>query len=155
MTPSPKAILPLRPAADPDGAEYINVEPEVEFGAWPDLTVQGTHDNANAQRFLTMCGPNMHFASDLRRWLLWSGRHWVIYTQGAIWYWASQVMREFYLQAGDSGSRYLVRFAINSRNTPRLRQMLAQVERTPTVAIESSAFDRRPGLVNCLNGTFD
>jgi putative DNA primase/helicase len=151
MIPSRKVILSADRAGDPD-VEYI--EPEVEFGP-PDLCWQGCHDSANKQRFLAMYGGDIHYLADLKKWALWNGRCWEIDVAGSVWHWASQVMKEFYVQAGDTGSKELVRFATRSRDTPRLRQMLAQVQGDPNVAIQSSEFDRRRLLVNCGNGTFD
>jgi putative DNA primase/helicase len=154
---SPKAISLHDPRlhsqdADPSDTEYVH-QPDVEF-AVPDLTWQGTHGDANKQRFLSVCGGDVHYLADLRQWALWNGRRWQIDSTGLIWHWAGQVMREFYIQAGDV-SKELVQFATRSRDASRIREMLTLTQHDPAIAIQSTQFDRHRLLINLSTGTYD
>ena len=121
--------------SEEDQAQKDYIYPEVE-SQQPDLTTQRLNDTGNAQRFIEMYGADVHYSAELKRWLIWDGRRWRIDTTSRVWRLAKLAMLEFLWQAGDSGSKEMLKFAESSLNVSRLRHLLEAAQSEPGVPIE-------------------
>jgi len=102
-----------------------------------------------------MFGADVRYSAELKRWLIWDGRRWRIDTTSRVQRLAKLAMLEFLWQAGDSGSKEMLKFAENSLNMSRLRHLLEAAQSEPGAPIEIQEMDRHPLLLNCRNGTLN
>jgi putative DNA primase/helicase len=121
----------------------------------PDLTRQRLNDVGNAQRFAAMFGADVHYAAELKRWLIWDGNRWKIDVGNQVQTWAKYAMLEFLWQAGETYNKEMLHFAERSLNMPRLRHLLEAAQSEPGIPVELSQLDRHPLLLNVRNGVLN
>lgn len=63
-----------------------------------------TTDYGNAERLTTLCGTDIRFCHEWRKWLCWDGTRWLLDESGAIERFAKQTVRKLYREAMKSGS---------------------------------------------------
>jgi putative DNA primase/helicase len=129
---------------------YDQILPEV-----PDLTQQRLNDVGNAQRLTAMFGADLHYAPELKRWLIWDGRRWKLDVRNQVQSLAKHAMLEFLWQAGETYSKEMLHFAERSLNVPRLRHQLDAAQSEPGIPVEISELDRHPLLLNVRNGVLN
>jgi putative DNA primase/helicase len=121
----------------------------------PDLTQQRLNDVGNGQRFVAMFGPDVRYAAELKRWMIWDGRRWKIDAAGEVQRLAKLSMLEFLWQAGETLNKEMLHFAERSLNVPRLRHLLEAAQSEPGIPVEISRLDCHPLLLNLRNGVLN
>jgi putative DNA primase/helicase len=124
----------------------------------PDLISDfGFHDTGNARRFVAACGRDVRFCCDTRKWRVWSGRRWDPDGGGRVEMLAKEAMALFLLQAVQCRDATVEKFANNSLNAVRIRNLLDLAKSEPEICIDKSpeVFDRHSMLLNVRNGTLD
>ncbi len=92
-------------------------------------------------------------------WLVWDGRRWKQDTTGAIVRYAKLVVRELWAEAAacsDADRREaLLDHARKSEKAAAIAAMIKLAESAEGIAVEISAFDADPWILNCRNGILD
>lgn len=120
-------------------------------------------DLANAERLAARHGADLRFVPAWNRWLVWDGSRWAddeACRVGAMCADTSRhVMREAIARleatGGDKAAEAFFRFAKATQDAKRLGAMASLARTLPGLAIDHSALDRDPWLLNVANGTID
>jgi putative DNA primase/helicase len=111
------------------------------------------NDAGNAQRLIAMCGNEMRYCFEMRRWLIYNGQRWIPDPGHLALSAAKSVLAEYYGQASSTSNREHEQFARHSMNQANLRHMLASAE--SELPVSASQLDAHPYLLNCRNGVLD
>lgn len=123
----------------------------------PNLLPPGLNDHGNAQRVIALYGSLLCYCHDLKKWLIWDGRRWVIDRTEQARKLAKLTMIEFLRQAvsggGEEADTALRRFATFSLNSGPISNALRMLQ--SDLPIHPSDLDRDPYLLNFRNGMVD
>ena len=123
----------------------------------PNLLPPGLNDHGNAQRVIALYGSVLCYCYDLKKWLIWDGRRWVIDRTEQARKLAKLTMIEFLRQAvsggGEEADTPLRRFATFSLNSGPISNALRMLQ--SDLPIHPSDLDSDPYLLNFRNGTVD
>ena len=72
--------------------------------AIPDLLCFAHTDTGNAERLVQLFGSEIRFCIEMRKWLVWDGRRWVINDSRNVKQLFKKTIREMYKQAADIGN---------------------------------------------------
>lgn len=123
-------------------------------------------DTGNSQRVELLYGPELHYSAAESSWYVWSEGGWRREELKALS--MAKLMAEEFLRQAQEAARIAaaggsdedrkqanatVKFALETLNKHRLENALALF--APMVAIDSTAFDRQPNLLNSKNGTVE
>lgn len=125
----------------------------------PDLTGYPHTDTGNAERLVALYGADIHFCTEMKKWLVWDGQRWAIDEVQRVKQMAKRVARLLYLQAGEIGDKEFreatERHARKSESASGINRALECAEHEPGVPIGVAELDRHPWLLNCQNGVLD
>lgn len=116
------------------------------------------NDAGSARLFIDACGDRVLYAADRKKWLYYDGRRWDIDGENAV--------KERLKQLSDAFAVYILQ---NVHDESKRAEMLKfagkwqQLRQRETILkdaqsvrpVKSDAFDKKPHLFNCLNGTLD
>lgn len=122
-------------------------------------------DVGNAERLIALYGKDMKYSPTRGKWLIWSGKHWRIDTDGQAERLAQKIVKMIQA-AGDSidpqgdskkeeYKRIIKTFVLKSEGDGRIKAMLNQAKVLYDVPIKSEDTDRDIYLINLKNGTLD
>jgi putative DNA primase/helicase len=121
----------------------------------PDLLVGfEPEDVGNAQRFRAMHGEDFLYSPSMGCWLEWQdGNHWGKDEIEVVRKLAHTTITEFALQAVRVNDEPLTKFAVGSRRSARITNMLREAQ--PLLPVRQQDLDADPWLFNVVNGTLD
>jgi len=117
-------------------------------------------DTGNAERFAEMFGPDVHFAPEWGKFLVWNGKFWE-QDIGSIRVldMTKKVARSFLMDAHDCDEDNLrgaiSKHAWRAEQEPRRKAMLALVKAEKPIPMAHEDFDKDRMLLNIQNGTLD
>jgi len=125
---------------------------EEESGEGLNLT-----DAGNSERLIRYFGDQIKYCVDLKKWYIWTGKHWEPDQSLRILGLATETARLIYGEAQDSDSlerrQLIAKWAMRSES---LAARTAMIEGAKHLAVvQANVFDAHPNLFNCLNGTLD
>ncbi len=116
-------------------------------------------DVGNAQALVAAHGPDMRYVPRWKTWIVWDGRRWCRDETGEVERRAKAVVRGWMHEAKtmeDKDARAaLMKHALRSESSNRIRAMIDLARSEPGVAIDYNALDQRPHLLPVANGTLD
>lgn len=107
---------------------------------------------SNAKRFCRQHQQDCFFHSGLRKWFVWDGRRWTSSTAGTIEKMGHETVESMGIEAAKNGQEAM-RWAANSCSSKGVDAMLKMAQ--PYLSKSARVLDRKPYLLNCLNGTLD
>jgi P4 family phage/plasmid primase-like protien len=132
---------------------YDPPAPRDPDGKWPDLRQHPLTDSGNAERLLAMFRAELRYCIEMRKWLVWDGRRWMVDDAGMASQYAKRMCRELYAQA--IGNDVLSKFARKSESHAGISAMLNRASTEPGVPVAARELDQQPYLFNCPNGVVD
>lgn len=116
-------------------------------------------DVGNGERLARRYADRIRHVHTADEWRIWDGRRWAPDSTNEIMRLAKATAREIYMEAvrePDATRRGLIaKHAHASESHRRLQAMIAQASTEKGIAVESSAFDSDPYLLNLGNGVLD
>lgn len=115
-------------------------------------------DTGNSERLAARHGRNIRHNHSRKKWLVWSGTHWIVDGDGAIERLAKDTVRAI---PGEAKGRpepiysEILKHAIASESAVRRRAMVDLARSEPGIPILPEQLDTDPWLLNMANGTFD
>jgi putative DNA primase/helicase len=120
----------------------------------PDLTGYSRNDVGNAARLVLYGGARLHYARQWEdAWMYYSGAYWRCGAIEEAYAPAAQTLHLLKQQANLKGDDRLWKFADSKQNLGGVAAMINLSRKE--LAIDVNELDRRPLLINCLNGCFD
>jgi putative DNA primase/helicase len=151
-----EAYQPGKPPAGFDGSDGLGVARQ-RAGAGgtapPDLLAPHFSDYGNSRRLIALCGEDLRYCHDFRKWLVWDGTRWEIDTGDRSRQLAHQTILEFGKQAFAANNKVAITFASTSLGSQRITNMLHEAQ--PDLRVRVDDLDRDPDLLNFTNGTVD
>jgi putative DNA primase/helicase len=125
----------------------------------PNLLSQPHTDTGNAERLVLLCGRDIRFCAEFKRWLVWDRQRWNSEDTRRVKMLAKRVTRTMYAQAAGierkEDRQVAEQHARKSESAAAINAMLVCAEYEGGVPISASDLDQNPFLVNFLNGTLD
>lgn len=116
-------------------------------------------DLGNAQRLVALCGSDIRYSANRRKWLVWVGTHWQWDDDILVMRRAKRTVRYMYQEAAalpdDQSRKELAKWALASESTHRLQAMCKSAESEESLQVDESDIDQDPFLFNVQNGTID
>lgn len=116
-------------------------------------------DVGNAQALVAAHGQDMRYVPRWKTWIVWDGRRWCRDETGEVERRAKSVVRGWMHEAKtmeDKDARAaLMKHALRSESSNRIRAMIDLARSEPGVAIDYNELDQRPHLLPVANGTLD
>lgn len=121
-------------------------------------------DLGNAERFVSQHGSRVRYVATWDKWLCWDGTRWRIDLTREVWRMAKKTVRSIYgevakvakaPEASRDDLQELTEWAKASERRERIGALLALAANEEVVAIDHTALDADPWLLNCTNGTLD
>ncbi len=138
-------------------------------------------DAGNARRLVALFGRDIRYCPEWKSWLVWTGKYWQrdvgelllmqmakrtvqsLYREARAWVdkLSDERPPEMVGEEADKATAFakkaagLLKWAIASENSSRLRAMIGLAQDEPGIPVSPSAFDRHPYLYNAQNGTID
>ena len=108
----------------------------------------------NADRFLHLYGPNVHWCEDRGQWLVWNERVWERDATRLVSQMAELTVRSLLKEAANAADENTTKWAVKCNKSARARtEMLEVAKHRRAVRIEQ--FDRNPWLLGVENGVVD
>jgi putative DNA primase/helicase len=171
ISPVAQAVKPTPdPVQDPTPEPKPALKPEVESPRAPlktdDPSLDGVSrpwpatDKGNALRFVHYLGEDLRYCADLGRWLFWTGSFWqedASETADRRWMMTGvdKIWNELKLSRDETETKVISKWAVTSQMAPRLRACVETARRHPRLAVPIHAWDDRPFLLACPNGTIN
>lgn len=111
------------------------------------------NDEGNCQRIIAVCGNDIRYCHDFRKFLVWDGKRWAVDKTEQVKKRAKFAMFEFLRRAIDQKDEKAEKFAIQSLNDNRIKAALSMIQ--PELAITSAELNQQANLLNFINGTVD
>jgi len=116
-------------------------------------------DLGNARRLVALYGQDLRYCHLNKKWYCWRGQVWEVDSTAQVERWAKDVPADLYREAADCRDfkerEARGKFALQCEDSRRILAMVRLAQSEPGVPILPSAFDARPWLLNCANGTID
>jgi P4 family phage/plasmid primase-like protien len=132
-----------------------NLVPSVPGAAVPEE--YALTDAGNAERLIAAYGDQVRYCAAFNAWYLWNGKVWVRDDANRMLLIATIVARSIHREAAEAPtadrSRALSRWAIISESLHARKAMIDSA--APHIPVLPGAFDARPELFNCRNGTLE
>lgn len=118
----------------------------------PDFGPIRYDDLANAERFLDICGQDLLYRAESKKWLVWNGKHWETDNTNLVFDLAAAFAKDLY---SPDNCRDDVAFKHAKRSNMRagINAFLELAQRKLTVT--GKDFDTHAYLLNFTNGTYD
>ncbi len=108
----------------------------------------------NADRFMHLHGPNVHWCEDRGQWLVWSGRAWEPDAVRAASRLAELTIRALLKEAAEANDEDTIKWAVRCNKAARARTEMLEVVKHRT-AVRIDRFDRDPWLLGAANGVIN
>jgi putative DNA primase/helicase len=116
-------------------------------------------DLGNAKRFVRLCGENIRYVHQWRRWMTWSDGRWTRDDDGAATRLAKTMIEDMFAEASrvsDEAQRRALRLhALRSESAQRLGAMIKLAETEAPVVASAEKLDADPLLLGVTNGVID
>jgi len=117
-------------------------------------------DATNAERFMREHGNNVRYMAAWKKWLVWSGTHWLTDESGALVHEKGlETVRNLYeelLKTSDYRERIEIeKYAMMSESLRRRKSCVESASWIKELNITSDQLDANPWLLNVRNGTID
>lgn len=116
-------------------------------------------DSGNADILAYLSGADLRFDHGLKRWLVWNEHRWVEDPDGEPPRMVREVARwrakNAYGLPDGKAANAAFKFAVQSRNAPRVTAALAMAQSTHPIADNGEGWDERPDLLAVANGVLD
>lgn len=165
--PAPEPKPEPKPAPDPEPKPEPKPAPEPEPELEPLPQAQQfegrdkpwpTTDKGNVQRFVHYLGDDLRYVAALGRWMVWQGSHWQedetgIATRRWMMTAVDSIWDELKLADGPDEAKAISKWAHQSQMAARLHACVDLAKHHPRLAVPIHAWDDRPFLLACPNGT--
>lgn len=141
-------VIKMPPPSSPPGAAA-----GTDGGDDLDLLSQPLTDSGNGERLVAMFGRDLRFCKEMKKWLVWDGRRWVIDDWRAVHLKAKRMARELYARA--VGYPDKSKWARSSESRAAIVAMLECASGETGIPVSANELDQHPYLLNCLNGVVD
>lgn len=116
-------------------------------------------DLGNAKRLAFWFGDDLRHCHPWGKDLVWVNNRWEHDATGQVDRWAKDTVALLHSEAEQvadvTARQNLIRFALKSEDSRRLRAMVTLVRSEPGIPVLPGELNRDPWLLNCLNGTLD
>jgi hypothetical protein len=109
-------------------------------------------DLGNAERFLDICGEDLIYSAEAKKWLVWTGTHWETDNTNLVFDLAIDFAKQLYSPENCRDDQAF-KHARRSNMRAGLNAMLEIAQRKKMVTIDK--FDTGTELINLQNGTYD
>jgi putative DNA primase/helicase len=114
-------------------------------------------DLGNSRRLVAWEGGDLRYCYPWGRWLVWTGRNWLVDDRGEVIKRAKATVSRIYQEAAaaqdEETRKALAKHAINSESERKIKAMVELAK--PEVSILPEELDADPWKLNVLNGTID
>jgi putative DNA primase/helicase len=125
----------------------------------PAKPATGITDVGNAERLVARHAGSLRYCPELRSWVAWDGRRWVLDAGGYAVECAKETVRSIRaeaLAAPDAAQRAsLTKWAGLSESAARILGLVRMAESDPRLRVSPGELDQDPYLLNCANGVVD
>jgi len=108
----------------------------------------------NADRFMHLFGPNVHWCEDRGQWFVWDGRVWQQDAVREASRLAELTVRALLKEAAEADDENTTKWAVKCNKSARARTEMLEVAKHRT-AVRIDGFDRDPWLLGVENGVLD
>jgi P4 family phage/plasmid primase-like protien len=117
-------------------------------------------DSGNGERIVRLCGEDIRFCSEFKKWLLWDGRQWKVDTDAATVTQRAKTMARILYQQAINVSDPVLQKAIktharDSESQGSITAALLRAKSEPGMAVSATELDQHRYLLNCMNGVVD